>query len=44
LTIYDVPGSHMTMIRPPNLPVLAAQLSQCVSAARARVENGRLLH
>ena len=35
LTIYDVPGSHMTMIRPPHLPALAAQLSQCVNAARA---------
>jgi acetoacetyl-CoA synthetase len=35
LTIYDVPGNHMTMIRPPHLPVLAAQLSQCVNAARA---------
>ncbi|MHB8722216.1 MAG: acetoacetate--CoA ligase [Steroidobacteraceae bacterium] len=44
LTIYDVPGSHMSMIRPPHLPVLAAQLSQCVNAARARVENARLLH
>ena len=35
LTIYDVPGSHMTMIRPPHLSALAAQLSQCVNAARA---------
>jgi acetoacetyl-CoA synthetase len=35
LTIYDVPGSHMTMIRPPHLPVLAARLSCCVNAARA---------
>jgi acetoacetyl-CoA synthetase len=35
LTTYDVPGNHMTMIRPPHLPVLAAQLSQCVNAARA---------
>ena len=38
LTIYDVPGSHMTMIRPPHLPALAAQLSQCVNAAYARTD------
>jgi acetoacetyl-CoA synthetase len=36
LTIYDVHGSHMTMIRPPHLPVLAAQLSQCLNVARAQ--------
>jgi acetoacetyl-CoA synthetase len=35
LTTYDVPGSHVTMIRPPHLPVLAARLSQCINAARA---------
>jgi acetoacetyl-CoA synthetase len=35
LTTYNVPGSHETMIRPPHLPVLAAQLSQCVNAACA---------
>jgi acetoacetyl-CoA synthetase len=39
LTIYDVPGDHLTMIRPPHLPVLAAQLSQCVNAARADIDD-----
>ena len=43
LTTYNVPGSHETMIRPPQLPVLAAQLSQCVNAACARTENTRLV-
>jgi len=42
LTTYNVPGSHETMIRPPHVPVLTAQLSQCVNAARARIENKRL--
>ncbi len=36
LTTYDVPGNHLTMIRPPHLPVLAARLSQCVNAARVK--------
>ena len=39
LTTYNVPGSHETMIRPPHLPVLAAQLSQCVNAACARIRQ-----
>lgn len=30
LEIYDVPGDHWTMIRPPHLPVLAKQLSRCL--------------
>jgi thioesterase domain-containing protein len=36
LTIYDVPGSHVTMIHPPHLQVLAARLSRCVTIGAAR--------
>lgn len=28
--LHDVPGNHLTMVRPPNLEALARQLSQCV--------------
>jgi acetoacetyl-CoA synthetase len=44
LTTYDVPGSHMTMIRPPHLPMLAARLSRCVNAAHARMDDTSSVH
>jgi acetoacetyl-CoA synthetase len=36
LTLIDVPGNHVTMIRPPFLATLAERLSACVDAARAK--------
>jgi thioesterase domain-containing protein len=35
MTLIDVPGNHMTMIRLPFLATLAERLSACVDAARA---------
>ena len=35
MTLIDVPGNHMTMIRLPFLATLAERLSACVNAARA---------
>jgi hypothetical protein len=35
MTLIDVPGNHMTMIRLPFLATLAERLSACVDATRA---------
>ena len=32
LEVYDTPGSHMTMLREPNVSVLAERLAECLSA------------
>ena len=32
--VIDVPGDHMSMIKEPNLPVLAAQLKACLEKAQ----------
>ena len=31
LKVYDTPGSHMTMMREPNVSVLAERLAECLS-------------
>jgi acetoacetyl-CoA synthetase len=35
MTLIDVPGNHVTMIRPPFLATLAERLTACVDATRA---------
>lgn len=39
LEVRDVPGDHRSIIRPPNLEVLARQLSECVDEALRRIEE-----
>jgi thioesterase domain-containing protein len=37
LEMYDVPGDHYTLLRPPNVATLAEALSRALDGARDRV-------
>jgi len=37
--VYDVPGSHLTMMREPNVSVLAERLAGCLTQRRKEAKK-----